>query len=96
MTATTSSRCSATFRPASGRAWGTPVSSANSSESLLLTTLSQQWGARAGLFLGGALSLIAVAAAAWGLRRERLRADGAHEVVALPPTFDVELEDATA
>ncbi|TMK82713.1 MAG: MFS transporter [Actinobacteria bacterium] len=62
----------------------------------LIGWISQQWGARAGLFLGGALSLIAAAAAAWGLRRERLRADGAHEVVALPPTFDVELEDATA
>jgi len=62
----------------------------------LIGWISQQWGPRAGLFLGGALSLVAAAAAAWGLRRERLRSAGAHEVVALPPTFDVELEEATA
>jgi len=62
----------------------------------LIGWISQQWGPRAGLFLGGALSLVAAAAAAWGLRRERLRSADAHEVVALPPTFDVELEEATA
>jgi predicted MFS family arabinose efflux permease len=56
--------------------------------------ISQQWGARAGLFVGGALSLLAVGWGAWGLRRDRRRAS--HEVVPLPPTFDVELEEATA
>jgi MFS family permease len=34
--------------------------------------ISQQWGARSGLFVGGALSLLAALAAAWSLRRERL------------------------
>ena len=33
--------------------------------------ISQQWGARSGLFVGGALSLMAALAAAWALRRER-------------------------
>jgi MFS family permease len=60
----------------------------------LIGWISQQWGARAGLFLGGALSLVAAVAAVWSLRRERVRAT--HEVVPLPPTFDVELEEATA
>jgi MFS family permease len=34
--------------------------------------ISQQWGARSGLFLGGALSLVAAVWAAWSLHRERL------------------------
>jgi len=62
----------------------------------LIGWISQEWGARAGLFLGGALSLLAAGAAAWGLRRERLRTGAAHQVVPLPPTFDMELEEATA
>jgi MFS family permease len=56
--------------------------------------ISQQWGARAGLFVGGAASLLAVAAAAWSDRRQRLRTPD--DIVPLPPTFDMELEDATA
>ena len=39
--------------------------------------ISQQWGARSGLFVGGALSLVAALAAAWALRRERLAGEGA-------------------
>jgi MFS family permease len=62
----------------------------------LIGWISQQWGARAGLFLGGALSLVAAVAAAWGLRRERIRSQGAHDVVPLPPAVDLELEEATA
>jgi MFS family permease len=60
----------------------------------LIGWISQQWGPRAGLFLGGALSMVAAVAAVWSLRRDRVRAT--HEVVPLPPTFDVELEEATA
>jgi len=56
--------------------------------------ISQQWGARAGLFVGGALSLVAAAAAAWSVWRQRLRSSP--DVVPLPPTFDAELEEATA
>src|SRR5207248_8381671 len=44
--------------------------------------ISQQWGARAGLFVGGALSLVAAAAAAWSVRRQRLRSSP--DVVPLP------------
>jgi MFS family permease len=56
--------------------------------------ISQQWGARAGLFVGGALSLLAAAAAAWSVRRQRLRAEP--QVVTLPPSYEMELEEATA
>jgi len=62
----------------------------------LIGWISQQCGARAGLFLGGAVSLVAAGVAAWGLPRERVRASGPHEVVPLPATLDVELEEATA
>jgi MFS family permease len=56
--------------------------------------ISQQWGARAGLFDGGALSLAAAIPAAWSLQREQRRA--ASEVVELPSPLDIELEEATA
>jgi MFS family permease len=56
--------------------------------------ISQEWGARAGLFVGGALSLLAAGAAAWAARRQRLRAEP--EVVTLPPSYEVDLEEATA
>jgi len=62
----------------------------------LIGWISQEWGARTGLFLGGALSLVAAAAAAWSLRREGRSAVHGRPVIALPPTFDVELEEATA
>ena len=58
--------------------------------------ISQEWGARAGLFVGGAASLLAAAAAAWSVQRERRR--GAPEpdaVVTLAPP-EPELEEATA
>ena len=60
--------------------------------------ISQQWGARAGLFVGGALSLLAAGTAAWAVRRQRLRAERSDEpddVVTLPG-YDVELEEAIA
>jgi MFS family permease len=60
----------------------------------LIGWISQQWGPRSGLFLGGALSLAAAIPAGWSLQRERRRA--ASDVVDLPPAFDVELEEATA
>ena len=44
--------------------------------------ISQQWGARAGLFVGGALSLLAAAWAVWGLRREQ--ATEPSEMIELP------------
>jgi MFS family permease len=56
--------------------------------------ISQEWGARAGLLVGGVLSLLAAGAAAWSVRRQRLRTDP--EVVALPPPYEMELEEATA
>ena len=56
--------------------------------------ISQEWGARAGLFVGGALSLVAAGAAAWSVRRQRRRAGP--EVVALPPPYEMELEEASA
>ena len=60
----------------------------------LIGWISQQWGPRSGLFIGGALSLVAAAAAAVSLRRDRVRA--ARDVVELPPSYDLELEEATA
>ncbi|MBV8162227.1 MAG: MFS transporter, partial [Acidimicrobiia bacterium] len=64
----------------------------------LIGWISQQWGARAGLFLGGAVSLVAAAAAAWSLRRETLRTQtGEHRLYELPPSFDdIDLEEASA
>jgi predicted MFS family arabinose efflux permease len=56
--------------------------------------ISQEWGARAGLFVGGVLSLLAAGAAAWSVRRQRLRSEP--EVVALPAPYEMELEEATA
>ncbi len=56
--------------------------------------ISQEWGSRAGLFIGGALSLAAAIPAAWSLRRELRRE--ASEVVALPAPLDLDLEEATA
>ena len=56
--------------------------------------ISQQWGARAGLFVGGAASLLAAGAAAWSVRRQRLRSEP--DVLPMPPTYEMELEDATA
>jgi len=44
--------------------------------------ISQQWGPRAGLFVGGVLSLLAAAWAVWGLRREQ--ATEPSEVIELP------------
>jgi MFS family permease len=60
----------------------------------LIGWISQEWGARSGLFVGGAASLIAAAAAAWSVRRQRLRSEPTVDVVALP--FQPELEEATA
>jgi len=57
--------------------------------------ISQQWGARAGLFVGGVLSLVAAVWAAWGLHRQRA-AEATPEVVELPIPDDVMLEEATA
>ena len=62
----------------------------------LIGWISQQWGARSGLFVGGAVSLVAALAAAWSVRRQRLRAEQeSHEVVSLAPV-DAVLEEATA
>lgn len=44
--------------------------------------ISQQWGPRAGLFVGGVLSLLAAAWAVWGLRRDQ--ATEPSEVIELP------------
>ena len=60
----------------------------------LIGWVSQQWGPRSGLFIGGALSLVAAAAAARSLRRDRVRA--AHDVVELPASYELELAEATA
>jgi MFS family permease len=60
----------------------------------LIGWISQQWSARAGLFIGGALSLAAAIPAAWSLRRE-LRPTPS-DVIELPSSLDVELEEATA
>jgi MFS family permease len=56
--------------------------------------LSQVWGARIGLFVGGALSLLAAGGAAWMARRERARAPD--DVIEFPIVDDVALEEATA
>ncbi|MBV9411952.1 MAG: MFS transporter [Acidimicrobiia bacterium] len=56
--------------------------------------ISQQWGSRAGLFVGGALSLAAAIPAAWSLRREQRRE--ASDVVEMPTPLDLGLEEATA
>ena len=56
--------------------------------------ISQEWGARAGLFVGGALSLAAAGAAAWSVRRQSRRAEP--EVLPLPSAYELELEEATA
>ena len=60
--------------------------------------ISQEWGARAGLFVGGALSLLAAGAAAWSVRRHRLRAKPSDEPddVVILPSYEPELEQATA
>jgi MFS family permease len=42
----------------------------------LVGWISQQWGARAGLFVGGAASLVAATAAAGGAWRHRIQAEG--------------------
>jgi MFS family permease len=65
----------------------------------LVGWISQQWGARSGLFVGGAVSLAAAGAAAWSVRRQRARGEPAEpeepEVVRLPePRAD--LEDISA
>jgi MFS family permease len=39
----------------------------------LIGWICQQWGPRSGLFVGGALSLLAAGGAAWSLRRDRSR-----------------------
>jgi MFS family permease len=62
----------------------------------LIGWISQAWGARAGLLVGGGLSLAASVAAAVGLLRRRHQAAGeppSHEVIVLP-SDDVELEEA--
>jgi MFS family permease len=56
--------------------------------------ISQEWGARAGLFVGGALSLLAAGAAVWSVRRQNRRREP--DVLPLPPAYDRELEEATA
>jgi MFS family permease len=55
--------------------------------------ISQEWGARAGLFVGGALSLLAAGAAVWSVRRQNRRREP--DVLPLPPAYDRELEEAT-
>jgi MFS family permease len=64
----------------------------------LIGWISQQWGARSGLFVGGAVSLVAAAAAAWSARRQRRRQRAereADEIVSLP-SFEAALEEARA
>src|SRR5205823_4032810 len=60
--------------------------------------ISQQWGARAGLFVGGTLSLLAAGAAAWSVRRQRLRVEPSDEPddVVMLSGYEPELEEATA
>lgn len=64
----------------------------------LIGWISQRWGPRAGLFLGGALSLVAVSAAAWSVRRQRVRAEREAYVdsVVTLPRCEPELQEATA
>jgi MFS family permease len=61
----------------------------------LIGWISQQWGARSGLFVGGATSLVAAAAAALSVWRQRRRPaeEEADEVVSLPP-LEPALEEA--
>ena len=56
--------------------------------------LSQVWGARMGLFVGAAASLLAAGGAAWAVRRERARTP--QNVVDLPALDEVLLEEASA
>ena len=62
----------------------------------LIGWISQQWGARSGLFVGGAASLVAAAAAALSVWRQRRRAaeQEADDIVSLP-ALEPELEEAT-
>ena len=62
----------------------------------LIGWISQQWGARSGLFVGGAVSLVAAAAAALSVWRQRRRTaeQEADDIVSLP-SFEPALEEAT-
>jgi MFS family permease len=57
--------------------------------------ISQEWGARAGLFVGGAASLVAAAAAAWSVHRERRRGETEPDTVVTLGPIEPELEEAT-
>jgi MFS family permease len=64
----------------------------------LIGWISQQWGARSGLFVGGAVSLVAAGAAAWSASRQGRRQQAereAEEIVSLP-SFEAALEEARA
>jgi len=62
----------------------------------LIGWISQQWGARSGLFVGGAVSLVAAVAAALSVWRQQRRAEREADDVVSLPSFDAALEEATA
>jgi MFS family permease len=62
----------------------------------LIGWISQRWGARSGLFVGGAVSLVAAGAAALSVWRQRHRAEREADDVVTLPSFDAALEEATA